>query len=562
MNLNKLTLILTAFMSMVCFNSFAQKYSNPVDVPIALSGGFGELRANHFHSGIDYKTLQVINKPIYSIADGYVSRISVSPSGYGLALYVTHEDTGHTSVYAHLNSFADNIAAYVRKQQYEKETFRIELYPEKDMFPVTKGQQIALSGNTGSSGGPHLHFEVRDAITQDPLDPLDFFKHTVLDTQKPDLRRISFYPQLGKGVINGSNEPIRINIAKNNQGTPLAFGQTIRAWGKIGVGVEAYDKMNGQHNIYGIKHVRLFVDEKKHFSQTIGRYSFSNTSMLNALIDYEDWRKRRTFLMKSFVLPGNKLNFYDAVDNGYININEERNYRMRYELEDYHGNVLTYSFVIEGVKQDIAVPEDKGYYMSYIFRNYFVDSDFVLDIPRDNLYEDVFYYHNKISSDEYLSDIYKINDKPVPLHNSAKMWIKLKVDTLANKKQYGIVDVTGRMSWVGGIYKNGGVETSIGELGRQYAISYDNVLPVITPVNAASWKSNRKIQVRLSDNLSGIAHFRGTINGEYVLFKHDMKSPVYTYTFDEVVAKQSGALHFEFVVTDGAGNVARYEYDI
>ena len=562
MNLNKLTLILTAFMSMVCFNSFAQKYSNPVDVPIALSGGFGELRANHFHSGIDYKTLQVINKPIYSIADGYVSRISVSPSGYGLALYVTHEDTGHTSVYAHLNSFADNIAAYVRKQQYEKETFRIELYPEKDMFPVTKGQQIALSGNTGSSGGPHLHFEVRDAITQDPLDPLDFFKHTVLDTQKPDLRRISFYPQLGKGVINGSNEPIRINIAKNNQGAPLAVGQTIRAWGKIGVGVEAYDKMNGQHNIYGIKHVRLFVDEKKHFSQTIGRYSFSNTSMLNALIDYEDWRKRRTFLMKSFVLPGNKLNFYDTVDNGYININEERNYRMRYELEDYHGNVLTYSFVIEGVKQDIAVPEDKGYYMSYIFRNYFVDSDFVLDIPRDNLYEDVFYYHNKISSDEYLSDIYKINDKPVPLHNSAKMWIKLKVDTLSNKKQYGIVDVTGRMSWVGGIYKNGGVETSIGELGRQYAISYDNVLPVITPVNAASWKSNRKIQVRLSDNLSGIAHFRGTINGEYVLFKHDMKSPVYTYTFDEVVAKQSGTLHFEFVVTDGAGNVARYEYDI
>ena len=562
MNLNKLTLILTAFMSMVCFNSFAQKYSNPVDVPIALSGGFGELRANHFHSGIDYKTLQVINKPIYSIADGYVSRISVSPSGYGLALYVTHEDTGHTSVYAHLNSFADNIAAYVRKQQYEKETFRIELYPEKDMFPVTKGQQIALSGNTGSSGGPHLHFEVRDAITQDPLDPLDFFKHTVLDTQKPDLRRISFYPQLGKGVINGSNEPIRINIAKNNQGAPLAVGQTIRAWGKIGVGVEAYDKMNGQHNIYGIKHVRLFVDEKKHFSQTIGRYSFSNTSMLNALIDYEDWRKRRTFLMKSFVLPGNKLNFYDTVDNGYININEERNYRMRYELEDYHGNVLTYSFVIEGVKQDIAVPEDKGYYMSYIFRNYFVDSDFVLDIPRDNLYEDVFYYHNKISSDDYLSDIYKINDKPVPLHNSAKMWIKLKVDTLANKKQYGIVDITGRMSWVGGIYKNGGVETSIGELGKQYAISYDNVLPVITPVNAASWKSNRKIQVRLSDNLSGIAHFRGTINGEYVLFKHDMKSPVYTYTFDEVVAKQSGALHFEFVVTDGAGNVARYEYDI
>ena len=186
MNLNKITLMLMVLMSMACFNAFAQKYTNPVNVPIALSGGFGELRANHFHSGIDYKTQQVINKPILSIADGYVSRISVSPSGYGLSLYVTHEDTGHTSVYAHLNSFADDIANYVKSKQYEKETFRIDIYPEKNMFPVSKGQQIALSGNTGSSGGPHLHFEVRDTKTQDPLDPLDFFKQTVIDTQKPE----------------------------------------------------------------------------------------------------------------------------------------------------------------------------------------------------------------------------------------------------------------------------------------------------------------------------------------------------------------------------------------
>ena len=139
--------------------AFSQNYTNPVDVPVALSANFGELRANHFHSGLDYKTQQVINKPILSVADGYVSRISVSPGGYGLALYVTHEDTGHTTVYGHRNSFAKEIADYVEEQQYVRETYRIEIYPEKDRLRVRRGEQIALSGNTGSSGGPHLHFE-------------------------------------------------------------------------------------------------------------------------------------------------------------------------------------------------------------------------------------------------------------------------------------------------------------------------------------------------------------------------------------------------------------------
>lgn len=559
MNINKTALTLALMASMTCVSSFAQKYTNPVNVPIALSGGFGELRANHFHSGIDYKTQQVINKPIFSIADGYVSRISVSPSGYGLSLYVTHEETGHTSVYAHLNSFAKEISDYVRSQQYEKETFRIELYPERNMLPVTKGQQIALSGNTGSSGGPHLHFEVRDTKTQDPLDPLDFFRQTVIDTQKPDLRGIAFYPIQDKGVINGSGNPLRFNIARNAQGVPLAIGQTIKAWGKMVVGVKAYDKMNGQANIYGIKHVRLFVDEEQVFSQTIGRYSFDETRMLNTLIDYEDWRDNKSFFMKSFVTPGNKLKFYDAVNNGYIDINEERNYRMRYELEDYHGNVLTYPFVVVGEKQAIDVVGDKGHYMSYNFHNSFVDTDFVLDIPRENLYEDIYYSHTKSSSEEYYSDIFQINDKPIPLHNNAKIWIKMNIDTLDNKSQYGIVDITNKLSWVGGKYRNGGIEASIRELGKIYAVSHDNVPPKITPVNAARWKSNGKIQVKLSDNLSGIAHFRGTINGEYVLFEHDMKSPVYTYTFDEVVARQNGKINFEFVVTDGVGNESRYE---
>lgn len=562
MKINKITLAAAIVVGSWCFDAFGQQYANPVDVPIALSANFGELRANHFHSGLDYKTQQVVNKPILSIADGYVSRISVSPGGYGLALYVKHPETGHTSVYGHLNSFAKDIAAYVEAQQYEKESYRIELYPEEGLLPVKKGEQIALSGNTGSSGGPHLHFEVRDTETQDPIDPLNFFDRTVADTQKPDLRGIAFYPVKGKGVVNGSNNPLRLDVSKNGQGVPLALGQTISAWGKVGIGVKAYDRMNGQHNIYGVKHVRLFVDEEQVFAQSINRYSFADTRMLNSLVDYEDWRLRKSFYMKSFVEPGNKLPFYSSTNNGFVTIDEERNYRLRYELEDHHGNVLVYSFVIVGEKQAVADGRESLNFMSYNFHNTFVDTDFVLDIPRLNLYDDFYFSPVRTSSDKYLSDIIQVNATPVPLHNNAKLWIKMKTDTLENKKQYGLVDVTGRASWVGGVYTNGGIEAFVRELGRSYAIAYDDVPPVITPVNPATWKSNRKIQIRLSDNLSGVAHFRGTINGEFVLFTHDMKSPVYTYVFDSSRLPKGQKLHFEFTVTDGVGNESKYEYVI
>ena len=560
--INKIVLFFAIIAITHCFKSFSQTYSNPVNVPIALSANFGELRANHFHSGLDYKTQQVVNKPILSVADGYVSRISVSPGGYGLALYVTHQDTGHTTVYGHLNSFAENIAKYVKEQQYEKESFRVELYPEEGMFPVKQGQQIALSGNTGSSGGPHLHFEVRDTKTQDPIDPLNFFGKTVADTQKPDLRGIAFYPIAGRGVVNGSGKPLRVDVQKNNQGSPLALGQTISAWGRIGVGVKAYDKMNGQHNIYGVKHVRLFVDEEQVFSQSIDRYSFSDTRMLNTLIDYEDWKERKSFYMRSFVTPGNTLMFYKTINNGYIDINEERNYRMRYELEDNYGNTLVYSFVVVGKNQEIEKSADVVNYMSYNFHNAFVDSNFVLDIPRANLYEDINYSHSRIASETYYSDIFQVHTSPVPLHGSAKMWMRLNIDTLTNKKQYGIVEVTGRPSWVGGVYKNGGMEVSIRELGNRYAVSVDNIPPVITPVNPQTWMSNRKIEVRLRDNMSGVASFRGTINEDFVLFTHDVKSSVYTYEFDSDRLPKSGELNFVFTVTDGASNVSVYEHKL
>ncbi len=549
------------YISIFIFPCFSQQYIHPVNIPPALSGNFGELRNNHFHSGIDYKTQQAVNKPILAIEDGYVSRINVSPGGYGLALYIDHPATGHTSVYGHLNSFSKKIAGYVKSKQYEQESYRVELYPEKNELTVTRGEQIALSGNTGSSGGPHLHFEIRDTRSQNPLDVLEFVPR-IPDTRKPDLRGIAFYPVQGKGVVNGSATPTRLTISKDNAGNPLGLGRTISAWGRIGVGVKAYDRMNGQNNIYGVKFVRLFVDNELIYSSTMRRFSFDKTRMLNSFIDFEDWRLRNSFYMKSFIEPGNTLPLYKATNNGFIDINEEKNYRLRYELEDHAGNTLSYSFTIQGKKTPIPESITCNNHMTWSLSNSYMDYGFALTIPAGNLYTDICFSHSSAKNASFLSDVHLVNNNRVPLHTNATMWIKLTADSLANKSQYGIVTVNnnGTRSWVGGTYKNGGVETTIRELGLRYAVMADNTPPTITPIEPANWASRRQIRIRLSDNLSGVAWHRGEINGEFVLFSHDMKSSVYTYVFDDTRLTK-GPQELIFTARDGAGNVAEYRYN-
>lgn len=541
--------------------SYSQQYRYPITIPPALSGNFGELRSNHFHSGVDFKTQQVVNKPIVSIEDGYVSRISVAPGGYGLALYIDHPSTGHTSVYAHLNSFSDGIAEWVAQQQYDLERFAVNLYPDEGILPVKKGEQVALSGNTGSSGGPHLHFEIRDRASQDPLDPLEYMAQ-VRDTRRPDLRGIAFYPVTGKGVVNGSSNPLRITISKDGAGNPLGLGRTINAWGRIGTGVKAYDRMDGQANIYGVKYVRLFVDEELVFSSTIRRFSFADTRMLNSLTDFEDWKERRSFYMKSFVEPGNTLPLYETRNRGYVDINEERAYQFRYELEDHSGNRLTYRFTVNGQQQSLPEPSPCTNWMAWNLSNSFMEPGFTLQVPRGNLYDDVCFNHSVTESSKYYSNLHQVNNNPVPLHNNAEMWIGMHTDTLRNKENYGIVRINdnGSESWIGGRYTRGGMMLSIRELGDRYAVTADTTPPVITPLDPANWVGQRRIRIRLRDNMSGIASFRGEINGKFVLFTHDSKSTIYTYQFDDNRLQKGQRQEFVFSAVDGAGNQSEYRY--
>ena len=545
----------------VSFFSFSQNYIQPVNIPIQLSANFGELRNNHFHSGLDIKTQGVQIKPVFAVADGYISRINISPGGYGLALYIDHPATGHTTVYGHLNRFSKKIAQYVEALQYQRESFSIDVLLGPDELPVKQGEQIALSGNSGSSGGPHLHFEIRDTATEEPLDALEYLPANISDTRKPEIRGIAVYPI--NGVVNGTKKPLRMTIGKNKAGVPLGLPQKIEAWGRIGVGVKAYDRMNGQHNIYGVKHVRLFVDDVLIFSSSIRRFSFAQTRMLNSLVDFEDWRERQSFYTRSFVEPGNKLPIYANLKNeGYIDIAEERPYALRYELSDHFGNTLTYRFTIHGKRQTIPPTQECLHKMSWQYPNAYFSHDFTLSIPEGNLYSDFCFSYSKRFDAKYLSDVHHVNNRPVPLHKKATIWLKLNRDTLESRSQYGIVriDRNGKTHWMGGEFILGGIEANIRELGDTYAVDIDTTPPQIVPQNPEDWIKNRRISIKVTDDKSGVASFRGEINGQYALFTHDVKSAYYIYRFDDKRLSKGRNQTLQFTAIDGAGNRSEFRY--
>ena len=535
----------------------AQQLRKPMDIPGLLSGNFGELRSNHFHSGIDFKTQGVEGKPIHSVQDGYVSRISVSPWGYGNGLYITHPD-GTTTVYGHLQKFSQKITAYLKEKQYEQESFNVNLSLTPDELPVKEGELVALSGNTGSSGGPHLHFEVRDTETEEPMDPIEYYKDLIKDTQAPKIQGIMVYSMPGKGVVNGSRRKLELKPVTAKNGKQTLTGK-IEAWGEIGLAVKGYDYMDNTSNIYGIKDITLTADSQVIFHSNLDRFAFDESRYLNSFTDFEEWKEHRSFYIKSFVDPGNRLRFIESLNRGILTIDEPRTYHLTYQLADAFGNTTRLSIQIEGKEQPIPEVDTENTELFHWWSdNRFGAKGIRLAIPKGNLYDDLYFRYSVKEDSTALGATHILHNKPVAFHKSAKLSLRLQTDTLENKQQYGIVRLqNGRRSWTGGVYRNGWVDADIKETGS-YTLGQDLVPPTITPLNPATWVSKQAIALRLSDNLSGVQTYRGEIDGQYVLFEMNSKS-VITYHFDkERLARGKHTL--KLFVTDACGNQSTYTY--
>lgn len=563
--MRKLLFIFTFFISFFTFsqNKYPQDYfRQPLDIPILLSGNFGELRGSHFHTATDIKTQQRQGLPVHAAADGYISRINIQHYGYGKAIYIQHPN-GYTTVYGHLQQFAPKIQEYIKTLEYKKESYQVETFPSKEMFPVKKGDLIAYSGDTGSSGGPHVHFEIRDA-GQHPMNPL-LFGIDVADHQAPTLLGVYGYALTDSSQIDQSNKTQKIHLNKQANGSYVA--DKLYADGTIGFGINTFDRQDNTYNKNGAYRIEMLVNGQLYFKYEFNKLSFAEGKMVNTLIDYEKYIDDNERIQKLFLSPGNRIStIYDkTVNKGEITIQEGMSYNVEIKICDFKNNTTTVEIPIEGKKQPITSFKDK------------LVTDYFLKANRDNMYKigtaSIYFPANTFYEDQYLDLKADKNDKhTVMVHHKETAVAKsynLTFDVsdipTSERKQLFIANLSqrGTPSYETTYKKGINFSTRTSDLGT-FTIMKDSVAPKIIPHNFKDqqWVSNLSdLKIKISDDLSGIKSYNAYINGKWILTEYEYKDNMLTYDFSDIDFKES-ELHLKVVVKDNVGNTNIYKATI
>jgi hypothetical protein len=575
-----LGLLMTLHFANTTENPFPQDYfRSPVDFPISLSGSFSELRPNHFHSGIDIKTLGQEGVPMIAVADGYVSRVKILPNGLGKALYIDHPN-GYTSVYGHLSGFEENLEKYIRNKQYELESFEVDFMVEEGLILFEKGDTVAFSGNSGSSHGPHLHFEIRHTATEWPINPL-LFGIDVEDNIAPKIKKLRAYPVGERSVIDVEyygrrgtytkryQSPFNLRLKYSQGKYTLSGVKSVKVRGKVAFGIELFDYMNGSHNTLDLYQGILKVNDSIYFSQQRNTFGFEQTRYINAHVDFEYMQKHRIRFQRFYKLPGNNLPFYNHLkNNGVVEIEKNDTFSFQFEISDYFENKSLLEFEVYYLDVDLMnIPidnEEPNYtaYFSYDNINQFKDDGIEVFFPAGSFYEDFYFNYEKAPTNRYIhSPLYKLHDDKVPVHSNYT--IKIKADQLEERHREKAVVVgyaSSKVYWSnGGHYEDGWMVAYPRGFGN-FAIMIDSTAPVIKQVNI--WNNSnmtykKYIQLKIYDNLSGIDSYYPTIDGRWVLMEYDGKSNTITYVFDDSI--ESGEHIFRIIVIDRRNNTKELE---
>ncbi|MFK5958862.1 MAG: M23 family metallopeptidase [Lutibacter sp.] len=526
-------------------------FQNPLDIPLVLSGTFGELRSNHFHAGLDLKTQQKEGLNVFAAADGYISRIKISQWGYGKALYIKHPN-GFTTVYAHLQKFNAQIEAYIKKQQYKKESFEIQVFPSSETLAIKKNDVIALSGSTGGFVGPHLHFEIRNTKTEKPINPM-LFGIQVSDSKKPRINTLIGYPLDNNSQINGIGIPTKISLIKLKNGELQA--QKIKALGKIGFGINAYDQLDGAYNKNGLYNLSMIVNGEKVHEFEAASFSFSESKYINLLIDYERFAKSKQRIQKCFIEPSNKLSLYHkSLNNGYLTIKDGLNYTVEIIAKDFEGNQQKVTIPIVGKKDTILVtntPKITNYKINRSLFNKFNANGITVAFPKNT------FYNNFYLDFEVKDSIVKVHTPTVPLNKKYTLTFDVSKYSKVEKKQLYIASINtkGKTSYEKTVKKETTFYTSTKKLGN-FILLNDLKKP---KVNLHNFKNEqwltyfKKLKIKISDDESGIKSFRGEIDGEWILLEYNVKNGILTYNFSDKTFT-SVKHNLKVVVTDNVGN--------
>lgn len=538
-------------------NMYPQDYfASPLDGETILAGTFGELRSNHFHSGLDIKTKQREGLKVYAAASGYVSRIKIAHFGYGKALYITHPN-GYTTVYAHLQRFSDKIESFIKKKQYEQESFEVEVFPSNNELILTKGEIIAFSGNTGSSGGPHLHYEIRDNQER-PINPL-LFGIKVKDTKKPIVKSIYAYPINELSHVNNSNLKQKLRLIPLQNGDYKV--EDIKAYGKIGFAINTIDRQDLAANKNGVYKIETALNGMPNFTINFKSFSFDETKHLNRLIDYPHYSEKKERLQKLFLDTNNPLSMYDnLVDDGYIMVYDSIASLYKIKVEDFEGNTTIIDLNINGDTTPVSETATNFTSQYYINReeNVILEKDKIsVNIPKETFYDSFF------MDFQVHSDTVKVHDK----NRAANKYFTINYDVSdyspEDLKQVYIARLVvwnNFPSYSSTKQKDNVLYTRTKNLGT-YCLARDTAAPTIKPVNFTDgkWMSKyRFLKLKIEDKQSGISNYRATVNGKWILMEYDYKTNMLVHDFKDNVVKETNN-NLKVIVTDNVGNSTTFE---
>ena len=541
----------------------AQDFIFPMDLrPVYLSANFGELRPNHFHSGLDMKTDKVEGKVVRAVDTGFVSRIQVTPTGYGHVLYVDHP-CGYTTVYAHLKSFDPRLDSIVKAYQYEKKVHTVNITLTPDQFPVAKGQQIALSGNTGSSGGPHLHFEIRKTENQHALNPMLFYD--LKDNVPPKIYRVGVYPMDTNSFVNHKQQKQLFETVSKGNGV-YVLKEPVTVWGNIGFSVQGFDYMPEMTNVYGFYTTTLTCNGKTIYSRKIDEIDFGTTADINSLIDYEERMASKRNYARLFKTHNNELGIYTKLDNqGIYKTDGNELAQCEIRATDFVGNTAAVTIYLKQVHNDsldvktCKSVEKKSCADSLVYTN----GKFQFKAKEKTFFSD---YTFNVKIDEsnpkkrYYSKQYQIVTDQVIFKKSAEIIIPYSLpDSLQGK---GIIENCGRKTPIMTKFDDNGCAHAFIKSGGKFAVVVDTVAPTIkmTMADSADMSAKPYILFKMADNYSGVGKYNAYIDGQWQILDYDAKSGAVFLWFDDARLELGKNHTLKIVLEDLCHNVLENEY--
>ena len=544
------------------------KYRKPLDLAISLSANFAEIRSNHFHSGIDFRVGGVAGAKLYAVADGYIARIFVSPWGYGKALYINHPN-GETSVYGHMDGFSEKIHNYVESIQYSKQTFVIDEIVEPDSIPVKKGELIGYAGNTGSSFGAHLHFEIRHTYNQMPINAITNKIFEVTDNVPPTIHRMAVFTLDSTFSITTPRLLKSSKVVKKGDVFVPEANTVFEVFNPVYFGVYANDYMPNSNNKFGVNRMTAYIDGEPFFGYLLDEFSLDETRYINSFIAYEELIENNQSYVKTYVEQGNKLSIYrDVADNGLIILNDTLVHNVKLELFDDSGNKTTLAFKIKKSKKNnpknnsLLNPEiykPVRWNMPYKYEN----DDMKLYMPECSLYSNILFTLNSSPAKKNMySPIWNIGNPKTPLHKH--ITISLRPDIPENLKEKAVIvrmDKNNKFSSVGGAWddENEFITANVINFGS-YSVALDTIPPTIKFAfkRGVDLRDQKLLKITISDDLSGIATYNAYIDDKWALFDYDAKTRSLTYKFDAKYIKKGQRHKLKVVVDDGRNNTSTF----